>query len=664
MRRYALVITLGTLALAFSVRPALHADSALYKVDDLGTTPDGLVPYVTGINGSGQVSGYVVTANGTARGVRYTDGTGWSYLTGLTTADNIAYAINDSGDLAGYRQTSTGPRAFRYVDGTGVEDITPLAQSSFSIGMSINANGDVAGYDMSTAGAYRGWRASPGLPAVQLPTLGGSAFTLTCGINNAGQIAGMSMTAQGSFHAYRINADNTTVDAGSFDGPTGMSSACAIDQDGRIGGFAQGNGLYHAFRFLSALQNVEGSLPVNFESNIESISGGNAAGWYFVADWSTRAFLYTDAAGAVDLNTQIAPDSGWLLLDVKGINAKGQMAGDGQLNGNPRAFRLSLAAVPDTTPPVISNVTVTPSSIWPPNRTNVPVTVGVTATDDSGVTPTCSLTGISGPGTSGVDYSVTGTLSGSVNAYAGRTYVFTVTCTDRANNSSSASANVVVPPDVTAPSISSVTAAPSTIWPPKGQIVGVTVSVAATDDSTVAPACSLASISGPGTAGVDYVVTGAFTGNVKAVGGRTYTFTASCSDYSGNASAATVNVVVPPDTTPPTITSLSITPSVIWPPDGRMIPVAVSVTATDDVDDAPVCSVTSVAAPGMAADDAVVTGQFTASVKGIKSVDGSARVYSVLVTCSDFSGNKSRGTVTVTVPHDASQSTSAIKPLR
>ena len=262
------------LLLLFPWQSAVRADAVSYTVDNLGMI-DGLVPAVTGINASGQVSGYVNASSG-SRAVRYTDGVGWTYLSGLGFG-SVATGINIHGDLSGYYQTPTGTHAFRYRDGTGLEDIAPLPLGSASLGMAINADGDVVGYG-DTPGGLRGWRASPGFPAVQLPTLGGT-FAMTCGINSSGQIAGTSTTADGYQHAYRINSDGSINDAGSFDGPTGMSNACAIDDAGHIGGYALGSGAFHAFRFLapSELVNVEGSLDSIF-GNVEALAGGASAG--------------------------------------------------------------------------------------------------------------------------------------------------------------------------------------------------------------------------------------------------------------------------------------------------------------------------------------------------------------------------------------------------
>jgi probable HAF family extracellular repeat protein len=52
-----------------------------------------------------------------------------------------------------------------------------------------------------------------------------------------------------------------------------------------------------------------------------------------------RAFLYTNGV-RVDLNTLIPPNSGWTLSSATVINDAGQIAGNGQINGQFHAFRL------------------------------------------------------------------------------------------------------------------------------------------------------------------------------------------------------------------------------------------------------------------------------------------------------------------------------------
>ena len=638
MKRYTVAGTLGFLVL--SALPQLSpvgADSTLYQVTDLGVTTDGRVPSPTGINASGQVSGVVTDSVGVPHAVRYSPNSGWEYLQGLSSEGSFAAAINDLGDVAGYQTVNGVQHAFRYRDGTGVEAIVEFAGAVDSFALGINNTGDVVGYS-DTADNTHGWRASLGLPAVQLPDFGGF-FALACGINASGQIVATSNLPGASEHGYRINADNTIVDAQSFDGATGASDACAIDEAGNIGGWAQGGANDHAFRFDGVhLQNAEGTLPSVF-SSVSSIANHVSVGSYMsTADSANHAFSFTDANGAVDLNTLIPADSGWFLHDAASVNASGQIVGDGQLNNVPRAYILKPLAMTNKAP-VITAVTANPTNVSVVNGQLTPVTVTIAATDDSGQAPACAVSSISGPGVSGTDYAVTGPNTGSVKAVGGRTYTFNVSCSDADGNTSASSTEVVVENDTTAPKIGTVTANPPSI-PADGQMHSVGVTVPATDDSGVV-SCVIASIGG-GQAGDTQFTPGSLTGSVKGVAGRTYTFGVQCTDFSGNASASSVAVsVTAGDTTPPVIKSLTVSPDHVWPPNGKMVPVTVTAVATDNVDGAPACALTKVSGFGGSAS---ITGQFTANVRANDDA-----VYVLTVTCSDLAGNMSSARTTVSV---------------
>jgi probable HAF family extracellular repeat protein len=640
MRRYIAAVTLGVLFAAVPMRQPLQAATGpVYTVTDLGSM-NGVLPTITGLNASGQLSGYVPT--GGARAVRYTNGV-WSSVPGLENTFSVATGINASGDISGYEFTSAGAlRGFVYVNGTSTPIVFGvLTGGSMSLAMGINDSGTVVGYSDETGGITAGWVASAAAPALSpLPTLDGGSSPTACGINNRGAVVGSVTTAAGAQHAYRLNLDGSVDDVGSLE-QSGSTNACAIDSNGRVGGAGSVNTLTHAIRF-------DAGAPVDIDSfgstssMVAAVSAGISVGSYQISG-ENRAFVQSGTDTAADLNTLLANADGWVLSEALAINSNGAIAGDGLLNGVAADFLLT-PSKGDTTPPTISAISASPSTIVPPNGAMVPVTVSVTATDNADPSPVCSIDSITASGSTAANSSIAGPLTGSVRAASGATYTFNVTCADASGNQAHSSASVVVPPDTTAPVISGVTASPSTIWPPRGQMVTVTIAVTATDDSGVAPACSLSGITGPGTPGVDYVVTGQFTGSVAAVGGRTYSFTAHCIDGAGNGSTASVNAVVPRDTAAPVIVSVSATPSNIWPPDNKMVNVSVSVSATDNVDASPACALSAVS--GSPA-NAAMTGRFSASVRA-----SNGSVYVLTVTCTDTAGNKTSASTSVAVTKD------------
>jgi probable HAF family extracellular repeat protein len=570
--------------------------------------------------------------------VRYTGGF-WQSLPGLDASFSQAFGINAAGDIVGYRSAPAGTRAFRYTDANGVQDIEPLAGGSMTFGFAINDAGDVVGLSDASDGFHAFILRQNETTPVALPSLNGG-FAYACGINNAGQVAGTSFTPTGAQHGMRIDAGAASaVDVGTLDGPNGTSDACAIDADGRVGGQSSAAGAFHAYRFVTGAP-IDLDTFGSASSKTESIAAGVSVGWYETSPNVFRAFAHRDGDGSFDLNTRIT-EANWVLAQAKGVNASGAIAGEGTFMGSPAVFLLTPSAPADTTAPVISNVAASPSPIFPPNGLMTSVSVTVSATDDSGDAPVCSLDSITG-GLAGdaIVTSATPPLAGSVRAVGGRTYTFHVSCHDAAGNSASSSVDVFVTPDTTAPVINSVSASPDNLWPPDNRLVAVTVTVSASDDVDASPVCALTTITG-GAAG-DATVVPPLGATLRAVGGTTYTLNVRCTDAAGNFSSAATTVVVPPDVTAPVIASVTPSQSMIWPPNGKMVDLTVAVSATDDVDAAPSCAV--VAVTGGSAGDAVVTGPFSFSVRANKGT-----VYCVKVTCSDQAGNTSSKSAKVTI---------------
>jgi hypothetical protein len=648
MKRHISAAVVLALLVILPVREALQADAALYTVEDLGQK-DGAAPTVTGMNASGHVSGYVIGSSGMPRAVLYTETGGWQFVPGASSFYSVATGINDNGEVVGYHHTGTTFLAFRYQEATGLSVIAPLAGGSMTLGLAIDADGNVVGQSDSSSGNV-GFRAAAGALAVALPGLGGTATA--CGINPSGQIAGYGANADGFQHAFRIETNGTVTPIVPLEGAAGTAVGCAIDAEGRVGGRSTSAGTFRGFTFLAGTPVNVDTFVTSEQSSVESVAGGVAVGWFLSnADWTPHALVNT-ADGSSDLNDLVAAGSGWQLDQAFAVNAEGRIVGIGRLNGVPSVFRLTRVETADTTAPTITALSASPSSVTPPNNTLVPVVVSASATDDRDASPVCYLTAIDGHGAPAGDATVTGLLAGSVRARSGATYSFAVSCSDATGNTATGSVDVVVPADTTAPVIGSVAATPSTIAPPNGALVPVAVSVSATDDSGLAPTCSLTSISGTSLSSDDHAITGPLSAKVRALGGRTYTLNVSCSDAARNYASAAAAVYVPGDTTAPVIGSVVATPGVIWPPNGKMVAVSVSIGATDNVDALPQCSVKSVTAIGADADDMAVTGTYSANVRAEKNSDGSARIYTVKVTCADAAGNKSWGSTTVTVSKD------------
>ena len=114
------------------------------------------------------------------------------------------------------------------------------------------------------------------------------------------------------------------------------------------------------------------------------------------------------------------------------------------------------------------------------------------------------------------------------------------------------------------------------------------------------------------------------------------------------------------DRTPPVIHSATPTPSTLWSPNHKMNVVTVKVDVTDICDAAPTCRIVSIASneptnangDGNTEPDWRITGALTAELRAERAGPNGGRVYTIVVQCTDASGNAASRAVLVTVSHD------------
>jgi hypothetical protein len=135
--------------------------------------------------------------------------------------------------------------------------------------------------------------------------------------------------------------------------------------------------------------------------------------------------------------------------------------------------------------------------------------------------------------------------------------------------------------------------------------------------------------------------------------------TLTVADSFGASSSCTATVTVV-DQTPPSVGSVTATPNLLWPPNHKMVPVTLAVSAADNCDPKPACKIISVSSnepenglgDGDTAPDWKITGDLTVNLRAERSGKGSGRVYTITTTCTDASQNSTNGVNIVTVPHD------------
>lgn len=111
---------------------------------------------------------------------------------------------------------------------------------------------------------------------------------------------------------------------------------------------------------------------------------------------------------------------------------------------------------------------------------------------------------------------------------------------------------------------------------------------------------------------------------------------------------------------PPTITNATADPSVLWPPNHRMVDVTVSYDVTDNCPLPPnSCTLTVTSneqvlghGSGHTSPDWIVLDDHHVLLRAERDGGGNGRIYTTTITCTDSGGNSSNDQVEVTVPHD------------
>src|SRR5262249_49272294 len=142
----------------------------------------------------------------------------------------------------------------------------------------------------------------------------------------------------------------------------------------------------------------------------------------------------------------------------------------------------------------------------------------------------------------------------------------------------------------------------------------------------------------------------------------TTTVTATATDASGNKATCSFTVTIT-DAQAPTISGVSASPSVLWPPNHQMVLVTINYAVSDNCDSQSTLtcrlSVTSNepvngTGDGDTAPDWEIVDAHHLRLRAERAGDGSGRIYTITITCTDTNNNSSATTVIVSVPHDQS----------
>jgi hypothetical protein len=111
------------------------------------------------------------------------------------------------------------------------------------------------------------------------------------------------------------------------------------------------------------------------------------------------------------------------------------------------------------------------------------------------------------------------------------------------------------------------------------------------------------------------------------------------------------------DTTPPNLT-VSLSPTILWPPNEKLVPVTATITVKDDYDPEPEIKLESITASEALADADIQNALLGTDDRSFSlaaeraGTNQAGRIYTVTYSATDASGNKVTASATVTVPHD------------
>jgi probable HAF family extracellular repeat protein len=328
-----------------------HAQT--YTITDLGTLGTN-ASFATGINASGQISGYSAGGTNAARAWRYTPGVGLVDLGSFGGADNRAFGINNAAQVTGYSTDTNGvAHGFVFSGGT-LTDIGGFGGGADVFPQHINSAGRVAGFSSLTNNEFPFLFTTPNNFS-NLGTIATAALPATAaayGVNDFGRVVGIGMGSNSFNRAFRSTTNGTLEELGTLGGDG--SWAYAINNSNQVAGTADFiTADSHAFLFtdgagMSDLGTLGGYTSTAFALD----NTGNVVGTAEMVNRTLHAVLWPSGGAVRDLNEFIPINSGWVLSEARGVNDTGQIVGNGLLNGQPRGFLLTPTSGADTNPPV------------------------------------------------------------------------------------------------------------------------------------------------------------------------------------------------------------------------------------------------------------------------------------------------------------------------
>jgi probable HAF family extracellular repeat protein len=378
--RHAIALAAGALlATATSLagpggQPALANADPRYTITDLGTL-GGSFSSPIGMNDRGEVTGVSVAPGDTAlRGFVWTNGRMVDLGT-LGGPQGAGSDINASGQVSGWGdlnvsappslfntdsvfcnppmvadQPAVACHAFLWDHGKKIDLGTLGGLNSTAENQGINDEGHVVGTAETTSVDPTSPSRAPTFHAflwkhgrmIDLGTPGGGPDSIAFSVNNRDQVVGATLADSTRFHdaVGFVWQDGRSSPLGTLGGSFSMPNA--INNRGQAVGQSTipGDASRHPFLWQRGRMTDLGLLPGDVNGGGADINDPGQVVGESCSTERCRPALWSNGR-AVDLNQAIPPSSGWQLFDAQAINARGQITGDGLVNGEFHAFLLT-----------------------------------------------------------------------------------------------------------------------------------------------------------------------------------------------------------------------------------------------------------------------------------------------------------------------------------
>jgi probable HAF family extracellular repeat protein len=328
-----------------------------FQITDLGTLST-IQSQGNGVNGGGSAAGTFTTPEGHTHAFQASSSGAATDLGTLGGPNSVGFAISGGGLVTGSSDVivpggGVQTHAFRSAASGALVDLGTLG-GAFSEGLGIDGGGRVVGDSTLANGQTHAFVTGGSGALLDLGTLPGYVNSLASGINDAGQVVGTATSSFNTSHAFLLTlGGGPIIDLGSL--PGGVNShATGINNPGVVVGYADdADGTSHAVRTnMGVFQNL-GGLPGGTSSFAFGINdSGQIVGQSLAGPSGFRATLWDPTLGIVDLNTMIAPGSGWTLTAAFGVSNPGYITGVGTFQGTPHAYLLTPVGVP--APPALA----------------------------------------------------------------------------------------------------------------------------------------------------------------------------------------------------------------------------------------------------------------------------------------------------------------------